>query len=58
MVSPSRIEAERARTRVVVCGQRAVALRCLEYLLGRPDTELCAIVTLPKDWQADLIAWG
>jgi methionyl-tRNA formyltransferase len=58
MVSPSRIEAKRARTRVVVCGQRAVALRCLEYLLGRPDTELCAIVASPKDWQADLIAWG
>ena len=58
MVSPSPIEADPARTRVVVCGQRAVALRCLEYLLGRPDTDLCAIVASPKDWQSDLITWG
>jgi methionyl-tRNA formyltransferase len=35
-----------------------VALRCLEYLLNHPDSELCAIVAEPKDWQADLIAWG
>jgi methionyl-tRNA formyltransferase len=46
------------RYRVVVCGQRSAAQRCLEYLHGRDDTTICAIVTLPNDWQADLIDWG
>ncbi len=46
------------KKRVVVCGEKWVAERCLEFLYNRDDTEVCAIVTPPKDWQADLISFG
>lgn len=46
------------KTRVIVCGEKWLAEQCLEFLLSRTDTELCAIVAAPKDWQSDLIAWG
>ncbi len=46
------------KKRVVVCGEKWVAEQCLEFLYNREDTEICAIVTAPKDWQADLISFG
>ncbi len=46
------------KTRIVVCGQNWLAQQSLEFLLKRPDTELCAVATTPKSWQADLVAWA
>ncbi len=46
------------KKRVVVCGEKWVAEQCLEFLYNREDTEICAIVAAPKDWQADLISFG
>jgi len=46
------------KKRVVVCGEKWVAEECIEFLYNREDTEVCAIVTAPKDWQADLISFG
>jgi len=46
------------KIKVVLCGEKAVAEHCLAFLANRRDTEVCAIVTAPKDWQADLISWG
>jgi len=46
------------KKRVVVCGEKWVAEQCLEFLYNRKDTEICAIVAAPKDWQADLISFG
>ncbi len=46
------------KKRVVVCGEKWVAEQCLEFLYNRDDTEICAIVAAPKDWQADLISFG
>ncbi|ODS33883.1 MAG: methionyl-tRNA formyltransferase [Candidatus Scalindua rubra] len=46
------------KRRVVVCGEKWVAEQCLEFLYDRNDTEICAIVAAPKDWQADLISFG
>ncbi|GAX60001.1 methionyl-tRNA formyltransferase [Candidatus Scalindua japonica] len=46
------------KKRVVVCGEKWVAEQCLEFLYKREDTEICAIVAAPEDWQADLISFG
>jgi methionyl-tRNA formyltransferase len=46
------------KKRVVVCGEKWVAEQCLEFLYNREDTEICAIVAAPEDWQADLISFG
>ena len=46
------------KKRVVLCGEKLVAEQCLEFLYNREDTEICAIVTAPEDWQADLISFG
>lgn len=46
------------KKKVVVCGEKWVAEQCLEFLYNREDTEICAIVAAPKDWQADLISFG
>lgn len=46
------------KKRVVVCGEKWIAEQCLEFLYSRDDTEICAIVAAPKDWQADLISFG
>ena len=46
------------KKRIVVCGEKWVAEQCLEFLYNREDTEICAIVAAPKDWQADLISFG
>lgn len=48
----------RNRTRVALCGEKKAAEDCLEFLDMHDDTELCAIIAAPKDWQANLIAWG
>ena len=55
MIQPSK---RTKRNRVVVCGQKQVAERCLDFLFEQPDAEICAIVSSPQDWQADLISWG
>jgi methionyl-tRNA formyltransferase len=47
-----------SRKRIVLCGEKGIAERCLDFLHGRQDTEICAIIAAPQDWQADLIAWG
>lgn len=44
--------------KVAVCGEKLIAERCLEYLHQREDTQICAIIASPTDWQADLISWG
>jgi len=44
--------------RVLLCGEKSVAEGCLQFLVNRPDTEVCGIVAAPTDWQADLISWG
>ncbi len=41
-----------------MCGEKWVAEQCLEFLYNREDTEICAIVAAPEDWQADLISFG
>ncbi|MDR4504162.1 MAG: hypothetical protein MRK01_05115 [Candidatus Scalindua sp.] len=46
------------KKKVVVCGEKLVAERCLQFLYSRSDTEICAIVAAPEDWQADLISFG
>ena len=46
------------KKRVVVCGEKWIAEQCLEFLYSRDDTEICAIVAAPEDWQADLISFG
>ncbi|MDP6925244.1 MAG: formyltransferase family protein [Candidatus Scalindua sp.] len=46
------------KKRVVLCGEKWVAEQCLEFLYNREDTEVCAIVAAPEDWQADLISFG
>ncbi|WP_089944230.1 methionyl-tRNA formyltransferase [Candidatus Entotheonella palauensis] len=46
------------KTRVVVCGEKRIAEACLRILYACGDTDICAIVASPRDWQADLIAWG
>ncbi|ETW98441.1 MAG: hypothetical protein ETSY1_18825 [Candidatus Entotheonella factor] len=50
--------AARRKTRVVVCGEKHVAEACLRILSVCDDTDICAVVASPRDWQADLIAWG
>ena len=49
---------DKTKMRVLLCGEKSVAEKCLEFLLNRSDTEVCGIVAAPKDWQADLISWG
>lgn len=49
---------DQEKKRVVVCGEKWVAERCLQFLYGRRDTEICAIVAAPEDWQANLISFG
>lgn len=46
------------KTRVVVCGEKRIAESCLNVLRACPDTDICAIVASPQDWQADLVQWG
>ena len=46
------------KKRVVVCGEKWIAEQCLEFLYKRDDTEICAIIAAPEDWQADLISFG
>ena len=46
------------KKRVVICGEKLVAERCLSFLHDRNDTEISAIVAAPKDWQADLVFFG
>ncbi len=46
------------KKKVVICGEKFVAERCLQFLHSRNDTEICAIVAAPEDWQADLISFG
>ncbi len=46
------------KTRVVVCGEKHIAESCLQILNACENTDICAIVASPQDWQADLIAWG
>ncbi len=46
------------KTRVVVCGEKRIAESCLNVLRACPNTDICAIVASPQDWQADLIQWG
>ncbi len=46
------------RTRVVACGEKLTAERCLDFLHARDDTKLVAIFTSPQDWQTDLVRWG
>lgn len=46
------------KKRVVVCGEKWVAERCLDFLYERVDTEICAVIASPTDWQADLISWA
>ncbi len=46
------------KKRVVVCGEKWVAEQCLHFLYRRSDTEICAIVAAPEDWQANLISFG
>jgi methionyl-tRNA formyltransferase len=46
------------RQKVVMCGEKQVAQRCLDFLLRRSDTEVAAVVTAAKDWQADLLGWA
>ncbi len=46
------------KTRVVVCGEKRIAESCLHILNACANTEICAVVASPRDWQADLIAWG
>ncbi len=46
------------KTRVVVCGEKRIAEACLQVLNACGDTDICAVVASPRDWQADLIAWG
>ena len=46
------------KKRVVICGEKWITEQCLEFLYNRKDTEICAIVAAPKDWQADLISFG
>lgn len=48
----------RGKRRVVVCGEKLLAEQCLEFLLQQSNTEVCGIVAVPKDWQADLISFG
>lgn len=51
------MEAE-LRHKVVVCGEKQVAQRCLDFLLRRHDTEVAAVITAANDWQADLPGWA
>jgi methionyl-tRNA formyltransferase len=44
--------------KVVVCGEKLVAEQCLDFFSKRSDTEIVAVVTAAKDWQADLSAWA
>ena len=46
------------KTRVVVCGEKHIAESCLHILNACGDTDICAVVASPQDWQADLIQWG
>ncbi len=46
------------KKKVVLCGEKRIAEQCLEFLYNREDTEICAIVAAPEDWQADLISFG
>lgn len=48
----------RHKTRVVVCGEKQIAESCLNVLRACPDTDICAVVASPRDWQADLVQWG
>jgi UDP-4-amino-4-deoxy-L-arabinose formyltransferase/UDP-glucuronic acid dehydrogenase (UDP-4-keto-hexauronic acid decarboxylating) len=47
------------KIKVVVCGEKWVAQKCLDFLYEEPKTEICAIVTSSTtDWQTDLAKWG
>jgi methionyl-tRNA formyltransferase len=48
----------RRACKVVVLGEKRVAQQCLDFLHNRPDTEIVAVVTSEKDWQADLGSWA
>ena len=47
-----------SRKRIVLCGEKGIAEHCLDFLHRRQDTEICALIAAPQDWQADLITWG
>jgi methionyl-tRNA formyltransferase len=53
----NKVEAQ-VRHRVVVCGEKLVAQKCLEFLQRRSDTQVLAVVTAANDWQADLSGWA
>jgi methionyl-tRNA formyltransferase len=46
------------KQKVVVCGEKQVAQRCLDFLSRRDDTEVAAVITAANDWQADLRGWA
>ncbi len=46
------------KTRVAVCGEKRIAEACLNVMRACPDTDICAVVASPQDWQADLVQWG
>lgn len=46
------------KTRIVFCGEKDAAARCLDFLYEDEGTEICGIVAAPQDWQSDLIGWG
>jgi methionyl-tRNA formyltransferase len=48
----------RVQQKVVVCGEKQIAQQCLDFLRRRSDTQVVAVVTAAKDWQADLLAWA
>jgi len=44
--------------KVVLCGEKLIANRCLDCLIARDDTEVAAIIASETDWQADLVGWA
>lgn len=47
-----------SKTRLIFCGEKEAAERCLDFLYDDKETEICAIIAAPQDWQSDLIGWA